>query len=155
MLMWEIFSGHPPFDDRAHDHNLICEICEGLRPPTLSKMPIDYVEMMQKCWDTDPSKRPTIRELLDFSLNMLKKIYENERSNSNNNNVSLINEIDFNNDYNSNNDNSGSNSQQEHKSHPLAYHKSRILDDEIAKIAKLSLKSNDSLIGDLDINNFD
>jgi serine/threonine protein kinase len=163
MLMWEIFSGHPPFDDRAHDHYLIFDICEGLRPPTLPKMPVDYVEMMQKCWDTDPSKRPTIRQLLDFSNNKLKELYETERTN--NNNTSLINrlfkfskikkkEIDFNNDYNDNY-NSGSNSQQEHKSHPLAYHTSRILDDEIAKIAKLSLKSNDSLISDLDMNNFD
>ena len=23
MLMWEIFAGHPPFDDRAHDYHLI------------------------------------------------------------------------------------------------------------------------------------
>ena len=23
MLMWEIFSGHPPFDDRAHNYKLI------------------------------------------------------------------------------------------------------------------------------------
>ena len=141
--MWEIFSGHPPFDDRAHDHNLICEICDGLRPPTLPKMPVDYVKMMQKCWDTDPSKRPTIRELLDFSSNILKEIYDN---------ISLINEIDFNNDYNNNNDNSGSDSQQEHKSHPLACHKSRILDDEIAK--SKNLKSNDSLIDKLDFNDF-
>ena len=72
--MWEIFSGHPPFDDRAHNHGLIFDICEGLRPPTLPSMPVDYVEKMQKCWNTDPSKRPTIRELWDFSTNKLKEI---------------------------------------------------------------------------------
>ena len=61
-------------------------------------------------------------------------------------------DINFNNDYSNNkSDNRGSNSQQEHKSHPLAYHTSRILDDEIAK---LSLKSNDSLIDELDFNDF-
>jgi serine/threonine protein kinase len=157
MLMWEIFSGHPPFDDRAHDHYLIFDICEGLRPPMLPKMPVDYVEMMQKCWDTDPSKRPTIGELWDFSSDKLKEIYEteseNNNNNNNNNNTSLINENDFNNDYSNNNSgNSGSNSQQEHKSHPLAYHSSRILDDEIAK--SKNLKSNDSLIDELDFNDF-
>ena len=36
--------------------------------------------------------------------------------------------------------------------HPLAYHTSRILDDEIAK--SKNLKSNDSLIDELDFNNF-
>ena len=45
--MWEIFSGCPPFDDRAHDCHLILEICKGLRPPILSNMPKEYVEMMK------------------------------------------------------------------------------------------------------------
>ena len=49
------------------------------------------------------------------------------------------------------NSNSSNNSQQVHKSHPLAYHTSRILEDEIAK---LNLKSNDSLLGGLDIDSF-
>ena len=53
MLMWEIFSGCPPFDDKAH-----------LRPPILSNMPEDYVEMMQKCWDVNPSKRENFLILL-------------------------------------------------------------------------------------------
>ena len=66
MLMWEIFSGYPPFDDRAHDYHLIFDICEGLRPTILPEMPQDYVEMMQKCWNADPSKRPTISDLLNF-----------------------------------------------------------------------------------------
>ena len=30
MLMWEIFAGHPPFDDEAHDTGLILKVCEGL-----------------------------------------------------------------------------------------------------------------------------
>ena len=47
MLMWEIFSGHPPFDDKAHNYRLIFDICEGLRPPILSEIPVDYAEMMQ------------------------------------------------------------------------------------------------------------
>src|SRR5437763_11713653 len=63
MLMWEIFSGHPPFDDRPHDHHLILEICKGLRPPILPNMPKEYAEMMRKCLDVDPSKRPIIGEL--------------------------------------------------------------------------------------------
>src|SRR6185369_6487485 len=45
MIMWEIFAGHPPFDDRAHDYHLILQIGEGLRPPILPEMPDDYVQM--------------------------------------------------------------------------------------------------------------
>ena len=79
MLMWEIFAGHPPFDDRAHNHHLIFDICaEGLRPPILPGMPDDYVKMMQRCWDVDPSKRPTIYELRKLADNKLEEIYKND-----------------------------------------------------------------------------
>jgi len=137
MLMWEIFAGHPPFDDRAHNHRLICDICEeNLRPPILSNMPEDYAQMMQRCWDVDPLKRPTMGELWDFA---------DEKSRETND--------DDDDDDDDDSDNSNSDSPQVHKSHPLAYHTSRILDDEIAK--SKSLKSNtshDSLLNDLDIN---
>ena len=125
MLMWEIFSGCPPFDDRAHDCHLILDICKGLRPPILSNMPKEYVEMMQRCWDVDPSKRPTIGELYDFAEDYQNNLYKNESSN----NETIIPTM---NDSNNNN-----NSQQIQKSHPLAYHSSRILDDEIAKYNSL------------------
>ncbi len=144
MLMWEIFAGHPPFDDRAHDGNLILSIMlNGTRPPLLSNMPSDYSQMMQKCWDADPSKRPTIGELWDLADNKLEEIYKND-SNNNDIDSSSIN----------NDDGSNYNSQQTsiHKSHPLAYHKSRILNDDIAKSKELKIyTSNDSSLNDIDI----
>ena len=106
MLMWEIFAGRPPFDDRAHGPGLCLKICEGLRPQSLSNMPTDCIHMVEKCWDTDPSKRPTIEELLDFVEDKLKEICENENLGINENNDS------------DDNNNSSSNSQQTYKSHP-------------------------------------
>ena len=140
MLMWEIFAGHPPFDDKAHDADLIFQILEGLRPQILPSISGDYAQMMQKCWDADPSKRPTIGELWNFADDKLKEIYEGKIDSNNNINVS--------NDDSS----SGDSPPQTYKKHPSAYHTSRILDDEIAK--SKSLKSIDSLLGGLDINNF-
>jgi hypothetical protein len=62
----------------------------------------------------------------------------------------------FNNkDGNNNISGGGSNLQLVHKSHPDAYHKSRILDDEIAKSKSLkSYSSNDSSLNNLDFNSF-
>jgi hypothetical protein len=48
--------------------------------------------------------------------------------------------------------NSSNNSQQIYKSHSLAYHTSRILDDDIIKSKKLYYISNNSSLNDLDIN---
>ena len=127
---------HPPFDDRAHNHCLIFDICaKGLRPPILPEMPEDYAQMMQRCWDVDPSKRPTSGELFDFAENKLEEIFKN------------------NNDSDGNSTSSGgsSASQQAHKSHPDAYHTSRILDGEIAKFKSLKLyTSNDSSLNNID-----
>ncbi|CAI2188581.1 9092_t:CDS:2, partial [Funneliformis geosporum] len=48
-----------PFWDRAHDTELIIDICDGLRPPTDDIVaPEDYIELMKECWDPDPNKRP-------------------------------------------------------------------------------------------------
>src|SRR5256885_3761733 len=165
MLMWEIFAGHPPFDDRAHDYHLILQIGEGLRPQILPNMPDDYAQMMQRCWDEDPSKRPTILEIWIFADNKLKEIYKNENLKSDTEkekDISLFKklfkfskikenikkEIKGINDSNISDDSGCSNSLQTHKKHTLAYHTSRILDDEITK--SKSLKSNnDSLLGGL------
>ena len=161
MLMWEIFAGHPPFDDRAHNHHLMVDICAGLRPPILPEMPDDYAQMMQRCWDVDPSKRPTSSELWKFSENKHDEIRDNKslKNNSSKNN-SLIkrlfkfskikkHEIDF--------DGAGgdSSSQQVHESHPEAYHTSRILEDDIAKFKSLKIyTSNDSSLNTLDFSSF-
>src|SRR5436190_24297257 len=102
MLTWEIFAGHPPFDDRGHNHHLIFDICEGLRPPILPEMPDDYAQMMQKCWDVDPSKRPTIDDLWPFAVNKHEEILNN------NDDIG-----------------SGGSSQQQHKPQPDSYHTSR------------------------------
>ena len=139
MLMWEIFAGHPPFDDRAHNHRLIFDICEGLRPPILPGIPDDYVQMMQRCWDMDPSKRPTSSELFIFADDKHDEVFKNNNDDNSNHTIS-----------------SGSSAlQQAHKSHPDAYHTSRILDEEIAKSKILkSYTSNDSLLNNLDCDSF-
>jgi serine/threonine protein kinase len=66
MIMWEFISGVPPFDDRAHDLQLSLSICKGERPkiPEITKtIPKCYINLMKKCWDSDPLKRPTPLEI--------------------------------------------------------------------------------------------
>src|SRR5690349_15658282 len=98
----------------AHDVDLILKICEGLQPPILPNVPDDYVQMMQKCWDADPSKRPAIWELGIFSENKLEEIYKGkiDFSKNNSNNSSDISSSSSNSD----------SPQQVHEKHPLAYH---------------------------------
>src|SRR2546421_6689499 len=63
MIMWEFTSGVPPFDDRAHDFHLSLSICKDERPEIIDSTPQCYIDLMKKCWDLDPLKRPSVSEL--------------------------------------------------------------------------------------------
>ncbi|PKC63319.1 hypothetical protein RhiirA1_463917 [Rhizophagus irregularis] len=64
MIMWEFTSGIPPFNDRAHDLQLTLSICKGERPEIIESTPQCYVDLMKKCWNEDPLKRPSSEEVL-------------------------------------------------------------------------------------------
>jgi serine/threonine protein kinase len=58
MLMWEISSGQPPFNNYKHDDfNLAMDIISGMRPKIVIGTPLEYKNLMEQCWDADPSKR--------------------------------------------------------------------------------------------------
>ncbi|GBC48518.2 kinase-like domain-containing protein [Rhizophagus irregularis DAOM 181602=DAOM 197198] len=55
-----------PFANRAHDEFLALDICEGVRPEINKlKAPKFYIELMNKCWDLNPNKRPNATEISD------------------------------------------------------------------------------------------
>ncbi|POG57635.1 kinase-like domain-containing protein, partial [Rhizophagus irregularis DAOM 181602=DAOM 197198] len=64
MIMWEFTSGIPPFNNIQHDLHLSISICKGERPGIIKNTPQCYVDLMKKCWDEDPSKRPSANEVL-------------------------------------------------------------------------------------------
>src|SRR6266542_2934570 len=81
MLMWEISSGQPPFNNYEHDYYLSSNIINGIRPKIISGTPLDYESLMKQCWDTDPTKRPNVNVLSNEILE-LRHLYQNEKLNS-------------------------------------------------------------------------
>jgi serine/threonine protein kinase len=71
MIMWEFTSGVSPFNNRAHDHQLSLSICKGERPEIIENTPQCYVDLMKKCWNEDPLKRPSSKEVLDIIGNWI------------------------------------------------------------------------------------
>ncbi|CAB4428582.1 unnamed protein product [Rhizophagus irregularis] len=66
--MWELASGVPIFYD-------IPDICEGKRLEIKEgTMPEEYEELMKRCWDNDPEKRPTAKKI-KVDLKIMKKDY--------------------------------------------------------------------------------
>jgi serine/threonine protein kinase len=84
MLMWEISSGKPPFINK-HNYDLAIKIINGMRPKIMPGTPLEYKELMEQCWDADPTKRPDIWTLEDKILELSKLNYQNEEQQINNN----------------------------------------------------------------------
>ncbi|GES80142.1 kinase-like domain-containing protein [Rhizophagus clarus] len=64
ILMWEISSGYSPFINyECYDCDLVMIIIDGIRPEIVPGTPLEYKNLMEECWDADPSNRPDIKEL--------------------------------------------------------------------------------------------
>jgi serine/threonine protein kinase len=81
MLMWEISSGQPPFNNYEHDYDLAMNIVNGIRPEIVPDTPLIYENLMRRCWDADPLKRPDIKTLMS-ELKNLERYYLNQSNNS-------------------------------------------------------------------------
>ncbi|CAI2192204.1 12322_t:CDS:2, partial [Funneliformis geosporum] len=52
ILMWEISSGHSPFEDKFHNNQdlIIAIICHKTREISIANTPEDYKKLYKKCW---------------------------------------------------------------------------------------------------------
>ncbi|POG57988.1 kinase-like domain-containing protein [Rhizophagus irregularis DAOM 181602=DAOM 197198] len=151
IIMWEITSGIPPFNNREHDIQLSLSICKGERPEIIENTPQCYVDLMKKCWNEDSSKRPSSKEVLDI---IGKWIFRPDEVKVEDINEELkCNIMEF------INAPIGHNNSLTTKSHPQACYTSRLLDftskqlNEIleSEVSQASVKVNEMLVSkDLD-----
>src|SRR6266542_2368805 len=121
MIMWEFTSGIPPFNDRAHDLQLSISICKGERPEIVENIPQCYIDLMKKCWDEDLSKRPNASEIKEIILDWISIIIEKNINEKSKNIVMEFYKADEILKQKQTNVST-------FKSHPQAYHTSRLLD---------------------------
>ncbi|CAI2162756.1 17965_t:CDS:2 [Funneliformis geosporum] len=74
MIMWALSAGFRPWGNWIHDHNLATKICSGLHPEITEGIPNVYITLMKQCLDPDPSKRPTVLQLID-TLEIWNQVY--------------------------------------------------------------------------------
>lgn len=68
MLAYEVFSGRVPFYDRRTAAAVFAVITTNERPPRPAHQELsdELWEMIEKCWQKDPSQRPAIQEIVVF-----------------------------------------------------------------------------------------
>lgn len=81
--MYEIISGLRPHFDRNYDVALIQEIWKGLRPKFNIKVPQLILDLINKCWDGNPSNRPTANEIVNRLHKWLEEINNNQNNQMN------------------------------------------------------------------------
>ncbi|GBB88836.1 hypothetical protein RclHR1_15450001 [Rhizophagus clarus] len=97
MIMWEITSGVPPFNNRSHDLQLAMSICKGERPEIIENTPQCYIYLMKRCWNENPSKRPTASEVRDTIAGWIFRPYNNETSDDETRDDEISDEVSDNN----------------------------------------------------------
>ncbi|GBB85327.1 hypothetical protein RclHR1_01190003 [Rhizophagus clarus] len=64
MIMYFAATEKQPFANRAHDKLLALDICNGIRPKINEpEAPKCYIDLMKKCWDSNPNNRPNAIEI--------------------------------------------------------------------------------------------
>ncbi|CAI2162539.1 2205_t:CDS:1 [Funneliformis geosporum] len=66
IILWIISAGIRPWCNRPHDLELATEICFGLRPEIIDGTPNAYIQLMTRCWNSNPTMRPTAAQLYDI-----------------------------------------------------------------------------------------
>ncbi|XP_024114871.1 platelet-derived growth factor receptor alpha [Oryzias melastigma] len=76
ILLWEIFSlGGTPYPGMVVDSSFYNKIKSGYRMAKPEHAPPDMYEMMMKCWNSDPEKRPSFMGLSDAVASLLPSSY--------------------------------------------------------------------------------
>ena len=67
IILWEFWSIDPPYKDIvAKDVANNVKKDRNYRPKVPLDMPKEISDLMQKCWDYDPAKRPTYLEIINY-----------------------------------------------------------------------------------------
>jgi serine/threonine protein kinase len=73
MIMYFAATGRQPFANRAHDGILALDICNGIRPKINEpEAPKCYIDLMKKCWDSNPKNRPDSTTIYEIFLQFRK-----------------------------------------------------------------------------------
>ncbi|RIB24277.1 kinase-like domain-containing protein [Gigaspora rosea] len=70
VILWEISSGHPPFQTFENGYAIAIHVFDGGREEPVEGTPPKYEQLYKQCWDNDPKVRPDIMLVLEW-LNVI------------------------------------------------------------------------------------
>ena len=72
VLLWELSSGYPPFNEHCDQMAIIYNVINhGMREQKIPNTPLSYHNLYTACWNGDPEKRPIIEDVYNELKSML------------------------------------------------------------------------------------
>jgi serine/threonine protein kinase len=101
MVLWELWEKKRPFDEYSSRFDIIDAVRAGKRPPISENCPPTFKSLIQRCWQAEPSRRPTMNYIVRYLKDELGRVKRNKASGggggpnnpnnpSNNNNTSRL-----------------------------------------------------------------
>src|SRR5436190_1621684 len=89
VLMWELSSGEPPFNNHTYVlKHLIINLVKGEREVPVPDTPDDYLKLYQSCWNPEPDTRPSIEQVFNELRKMLN--VQEETNNDDKNSTTIL-----------------------------------------------------------------
>ncbi|MEQ2160414.1 Mitogen-activated protein kinase kinase kinase 7, partial [Goodea atripinnis] len=73
IILWEVITRRKPFEEIGGSAFCIMwAVHRGTRPPLIKDLPEPIETLMTRCWDKEPSQRPSMSEVRDTMSSLMK-----------------------------------------------------------------------------------
>ncbi|KAM7514026.1 hypothetical protein LguiA_003609 [Lonicera macranthoides] len=87
IVLWELLTGKLPYEQLTPLQAAVGVVQQGLRPTIPTPTHPDIVELLERCWQKDPSLRPEFSEIIDILHHISQKLIEEERARKRKNHI--------------------------------------------------------------------
>ncbi|XP_063773063.1 mitogen-activated protein kinase kinase kinase 7 isoform X2 [Pseudophryne corroboree] len=73
IILWEVITRRKPFDEIGGPaFRIMWAVHNGTRPPLIKNLPKPIESLMTRCWSKDPSKRPSMEEIVKIMTHLMQ-----------------------------------------------------------------------------------
>ncbi|KAJ6395643.1 hypothetical protein OIU77_020824 [Salix suchowensis] len=74
IVLWELLTGKIPYDYLTPLQAAVGVVQKGLRPTVPKNTPTKLAELLEKCWQHDPARRPDFSEIIEILQRIAKEV---------------------------------------------------------------------------------
>ena len=74
LVLWELWEKKRPFEELTSRFDIMDAVRAGKRPPISANCPHSYRDLIQRCWQAEPSRRPMFKYIVRFLKDELARV---------------------------------------------------------------------------------